>query len=399
MEYDHRRRFNGRISGPFHGCYKLKVICFLFDPRVGGPHVCARGIYQRFIELGHDARIALPLGDGNAQSFFEDSGVPLDQLKIFKPASPKNITGFLRYIFGLPISIFRTVTYLKDQSPDVIRVNGALDLVPVISGWISGTPVILYLNDTVFSARLSRLLVKIAKPFVSRLVAAASRVALHHGVSETTIIFEPVDTKKYQPREIDGFSSKKPMLGLLANWNPVKCQERFIEAIQLLQEDGLATYGRILGGFPETQEAYWAPLLDQIEELGLADFIEARGFVDDTAAALAELDILLLTSRSEACPVCVLEAMATGVPVVAFDVGGVTEMLGAETDDPAGVVVPEGDTAAMVVEVRKLLNDKKSYDEKSLAGPKRTEKLFSLETCVQRHEALCLELTAERQRD
>lgn len=371
----------------------MNVICFLFDPRIGGPHVCARAICRGFIEHGHETRVALPEG-GDAAEFFGAFGVPLDELRIFKPASPRNPTAFLRYLFGMPLGILRTRRYLKQLRPDAIRVNGALDLVPVIAGRLAGVPVILYLNDTAFSPRFSQMLVRVSRPFVSRLVAAATRVAIHHGVEDAEVIFEPVDTDRFRPRAQEGFPSKTPVLGLLANWNPIKCQERFIEVIRSLRLDGTDARGLVLGGFLETQRSYWEPLLERIDALELNDAIDAQGFVDDVPAALAGLDLLMLTSKSEACPVCVLEAMAVGIPVVTFDVGGVREMLGSDTNDPAGVVVPEGDTEAMVRETRKLLIDAARYQTMARSGPRRVAGQFSLDTSILRHMAVCAEVAS-----
>ena len=63
--------------------------------------------------------------------------VPLDRLAIFKPAAPRQLRRFAKFLFGLPLSILRVRAYLKRARPDAIRVNGAIDLAPVIGGWMA----------------------------------------------------------------------------------------------------------------------------------------------------------------------------------------------------------------------------------------------------------------------
>ena len=165
-----------------------------------------------------------------------------------------------------------------------------------------------------------------------------------------------------------------------------------------LADRGHAVRGRIMGGLNDRSLDYWGPLLAWIEEAGLDPVIERTGFVDDPAAALAAIDVMLLTSRSEASPMCVLEAMSIGVPQVCFRVGGVDEMLGTEGradgladasgSGPAGMTVPEGDIAAMVTAVEQLLADPDLYHRQARAGQGRARALFSLETCVARHHTV-----------
>jgi glycosyltransferase involved in cell wall biosynthesis len=89
-----------------------------------------------------------------------------------------------------------------------------------------------------------------------------------------------------------------------------------------------------------------------VAELGLADRVELVGDVADAVPLMAGCDVLTLPSRRDSFPLVGLEAMSLGLPVVAFDVGGLAEQLG-----DAGVLVPAEDVDLMAKAVVTLLDD------------------------------------------
>ena len=101
---------------------------------------------------------------------------------------------------------------------------------------------------------------------------------------------------------------------------------------------------------PDEDPAYAARMRDAVRRAGLDDRFDWTG-PQPVALWLRHLDVVALTSRSEAQPLVALEAMAAGVAVVATDVGGCRALLDgteppADGLGPAGLVVPAGDAAA-----------------------------------------------------
>lgn len=88
-------------------------------------------------------------------------------------------------------------------------------------------------------------------------------------------------------------------------------------------------------------------------ELGVADAVRFVGPQDDPATWFALLDVFVMPSREDPFPLVCIEAAAAGTPVVAFDAGGIPELL----DQGCGTVVPYGEVARMAVEVQALLDD------------------------------------------
>jgi glycosyltransferase involved in cell wall biosynthesis len=82
--------------------------------------------------------------------------------------------------------------------------------------------------------------------------------------------------------------------------------------------------------------------------------VHAAGFVDDIDPAIAGLDILIHPSKSEGLGTAVIDAMALGVPPIAFAVGGVPEVI---VNEASGVLVSPGDTDAFAKQIGRLVDD------------------------------------------
>lgn len=110
---------------------------------------------------------------------------------------------------------------------------------------------------------------------------------------------------------------------------------------------------------------------------GMAVF--RAGFVDEIHAAMAGLDILLHPSSAEGLGTAVIDAMALGVPPIAFRVGGLPELIQPER---SGLLVTAGDTAAFAEATTRLVLDAATRAAMAAAGPERAAH-FSVDRMVQ----------------
>lgn len=122
-----------------------------------------------------------------------------------------------------------------------------------------------------------------------------------------------------------------------------------VEAARRVREKQPRVRFRILGA--PADGAYYAECLERVRRLRLEDTVEF-GFSDDMPSAYAEADVFCLPSISEAAPLSVLEAMFSGCPVVATNVGGVSEILG-----NTGVLVRPNDPEALAEGLLFLLEE------------------------------------------
>ena len=130
-------------------------------------------------------------------------------------------------------------------------------------------------------------------------------------------------------------------------------------------------------------------LRDAIESRRLDDHVRLLGTRTDVGDLLGASDLLVLASRTEGMPGCVIEAGMTGVPVVAFGVAGVPEVL---IDGVTGVVVEPGDHAALGMRTLELIKDPERRSAMGLAAMKRCLSTFDIDTVARRYATVYSEV-------
>jgi glycosyltransferase involved in cell wall biosynthesis len=102
-----------------------------------------------------------------------------------------------------------------------------------------------------------------------------------------------------------------------------------------------------------------------VGKLNLADRIEFCGFVESVAEEMRRADIFCRPSLSEGMPLTLLEAMASGLPVVVTPVAGVPEVV---AHNQNGILVPKNDPASLSTALSDLLADEQRCRELSTAA-------------------------------
>ncbi len=123
--------------------------------------------------------------------------------------------------------------------------------------------------------------------------------------------------------------------------------------------------------------------------LGLASNVRFLGWRRDLATIYSATDVFLLTSRNEGTPVALIEAMASGVPGVSTDVGGVKDVI-ASAD--AGRLAPFGDAAGLAAAVLELLADRGLLASTGARAREHVVARFGVERLVNEIAALYREL-------
>lgn len=122
------------------------------------------------------------------------------------------------------------------------------------------------------------------------------------------------------------------------------------------------------------------------------EHVEFVGLVADVRPHLAWADALVLTSQTEGLPGVVLEAAATGLPSIAFEVGGLAEAI---VDGETGLLVPPGDFEALGAAMARSAADRPARLRMGAAARSRAQERFTIEAAVGRYHQELLALTGE----
>ncbi|HXI86192.1 MAG TPA: glycosyltransferase [Parvularculaceae bacterium] len=124
-----------------------------------------------------------------------------------------------------------------------------------------------------------------------------------------------------------------------------------------------------------------------------SDRVLLPGATAAPARAYADFDIFALSSDTEQAPLTVLEAMASGLPVVAPNIGDIAGMV---SEENRAFLTPPGDEAALAAAIKRLVSDPALRRRLGEANATRAREAFALEPAIAAHEALFLEAARER---
>ncbi len=195
------------------------------------------------------------------------------------------------------------------------------------------------------------------------------------------VYYEGVDLSRYNPDQ-DGSQNHRELikseygidvdgilLATIARLDPGKGHQYLLRtAAQVLKKHPNITF--IIAG-EGSEKAHFEKMA---RSLRISEHIIFTGFVDDIASLLSVVDLLIHPSLAEGLSNSVMEAMAMAKPVVATDVGGMSELI---VHGETGLMVPPGDTERLTEAILELLRDKNRRNVMGAAGRRRVETYFN----------------------
>ncbi len=239
------------------------------------------------------------------------------------------------------IDIAKLSFCLVINRPDVIIINTMSSLRAQLVCFALNIPYVVYVRETdgMIKGGLSYLRKK-ALIFAGRVfcVSNANRdFVLSIGVNANKILTIP---NGLDSSEITNLSMEKTKLALKSPKNKsaitigicgTMCHRKgfdyFYRTAEILLESNIDAQFIVIGEFETTNTTYKNEWMNVITKSSIVKHINITGFVVNPYPYIAALDILLMPSRHESLPRCILEACALRKPVVAFDVGGTAELL------------------------------------------------------------------------
>jgi glycosyltransferase involved in cell wall biosynthesis len=297
--------------------------------------------------------------------------------------------------YDLPV-IHRLGKLMRNQQIDSVVTVGAGDkmfwgrlaarraAVPVVmsaihsTGWPDGI------------GRMNRMLTPITDAFVAVAGAHRQHLIQREGFPENKVVLIPngIDVQRFQfdPQARQQLRSEwqipqeAPAVGLVAALRPEKNHESFVR-----------TAVNVLRRLPETRfvlvgEGPERPRIEQaIEQAGVSSSFALTGSRSDIVGCLSTLDLFLLTSKMEASPVSILEALSCERPVVSTNVGSIAE---AVQPGITGYLASVDDDQALADHVCQLLKAGPERERMGRAGRELVIRQGSLRSMVEGYERL-----------
>jgi glycosyltransferase involved in cell wall biosynthesis len=197
--------------------------------------------------------------------------------------------------------------------------------------------------------------------------------------------FEAIDDRaRADARAALNIDTKAHVVATVGRLTAIKQQSLFLDvASRVAAHDPRARF--VIAGDGNLR----GPLEDQARSLGLERQVRFLGWRRDLSVIYAGSDLLLLTSRNEGTPVALIESLASGVPGISTDVGGVPDVI---SSDAVGLLAPDGDASALATHVETLLADPERRRRMGAAGRALVVARFGINRLVADVDALYREL-------
>lgn len=349
----------------------MKILHVVQSLALGGQEVLIARLAASLRARGHEA-VVVPLVAGGAleSRFPKGTVIPVERRDGRDPLLPLRLAAVMRR--ERP-----TVVHTHNDSPLVYGAPAA---------WLAGVHTVVHTKHGAKAPprnqALRRLLARGLRAFVAVSAETAERATRDEGIPAAKVVTIPngIPTREFGKspearqavRAELGVPAEALLVGTLGRLVPEKNPTLLLEAMAPLLEAG--AHLAFVGEGPERRN-----LEEKIAERALPN-VHLLGARDDTARVLAALDVFALSSRIEGLPLALVEAMATSLPVVSTDVGGIRQA----TRETARLVA-EGDARALHDALAALAADTDERERLGRAACARARSEFDFERVVDRY--------------
>lgn len=307
--------------------------------------------------------------------------------------------------------------WLRVLRPAVVHTRNVGTIDCALVAWLAGVPMRVHgehgwdVHDPDGTSRRYIWMRRVFGLFIRHFVTVSADLA---SWLEGTVRIKPsrirqicngVDTTRFHPRSADRrrrlpaeyFPDGCVVVGtvsrLTAIKDPLNLVRAFIKTQPLLAAEGYDLRLAIIGDGPLR-----ADVEHELIDAGMASLVWMAGSRDDVPGLLRDMDVFVLGSLREGISNTVLEAMASGLPVIASATGGNLELV---EPDVSGELVPPGDSDALGEALCSYVRDAGRRKDHGTAGRRRILEYFSLDRMLDRYTSLyrqCCQEVGRRQR-
>lgn len=349
----------------------MKILQILPELNVGGVETGTLDLAKHLVKLGHKAVVVS--NGGELVRELEESGAIHYQLPVHKKS-----------IFNIFKMISRIEQIIWKEEIDIVHVRSR------VPAWIA-----------YFACRRTR------KIFIStchgyyqrhpfsypmawaKRVIVLSNVIARHMIDDFSVpherirlIARSVDLERFKYISPDAKRKEEFNVGIIGRITPLKGHLHFVKAMAKVARSVPHLKVWIVGDSPHSKADYKEQVQVLVRRLGLWHATEFLGVQRDIPAIMAHLDVLVLaTTTQEAFGRVIVEAQASGVPVVATQVGGVVDII---EDNKTGLLVPPCDPRAMAEAVIRIFQDAKFAAGLAEQAYKKVQEKYNVELMVRK---------------
>lgn len=354
---------------------KINVLFMSPSSEVGGAEKVLLDILTQLNKDKYNF-ILLNQGEGDFTQAFKAAGGETVSFKL--PAWRKQKCFFSRYI-----SLLRVCLLIKRKNISLVHCN-AYRLAPYLK-WIERlnvAPGLVHVHDLLTKRKAE----KFDTFEVKNIVAVSDAVAsvFRANGKKIDVICNGVDTKKFK-NEHD-LKDHKLCVGMLAHFHPIKRHNLFVDIATELKIINPNVNFLLVGDDLVTNDKSLNKCKEYAANMGIADDITFTGRVNNPEYYMSQMDIFLLTSKEEACPLVVLEAMASGCVVVADKNAGGTCSLISDGED--GFLIDCFDVTNSARKINEIAKNRDLINTIVTNAQKKIEKRFTFEVFTRNIDTL-----------
>lgn len=307
-----------------------------------------------------------------------------------------------RYLARFGPSVLQLARIMRRERAAIVHTNSLFSLHGPWAALLARVPHVWHVREipdvptavvraaTALALRLSDRVITMTDG-VARLFSRRQRAG-----GRVQTIYDGIDVTAFSPsvagsriRGELGLPADAPLVGFVGRLDPWKGCDVFVRAASEVARSHPGARFLVSGGALAGYEDHAEGLEHLAIELGLGGQVLFTGWryrLDDIPEVMAALDVFVHTSvRPEPFGLVLVEAMATGKPVVAAAAGGVPEVV---EDGVTGLLAAPGDWRAVAAAVSRLLGDPEAARSMGEAGRERAVRLFEVGAYARRVEGL-----------
>jgi glycosyltransferase involved in cell wall biosynthesis len=319
-----------------------------------------------------DVHIAVPASSPLSKEFVE-AGATLHVMPMRRISTRHGAGEWAAYAAGWPIAVVRLARLIRELGADVVHSNSLHSWYGFAAARLTSRPHVWHAREIVIQSsaalRVERFL---CRHFATRVIAVSYAVAAQLDPANVVVLDDHLDPNEFSPSRAGRFrgrlaiSDDVPLVGAIGRLDPLKGFDTLAAAFASVRQRRPDARLIIVGTPVAGHERYPAHLQAQLAEVHGAQLLEAR---DDIPDVMADLDVLAFPSvEPESYGLVLVEALVSGTPVVATDLGGPPEIVRRARPASRRLVAP-GDKQALADAIVELLPSNTNADRRREREP------------------------------